>query len=154
MPPEQVSAAAHAPGRDQPLAALWRTRSYLRPYLGRLIFMLAAACAAVAAEILIPLLTKSVIDGAITHGNRELLLVLGLAATALGITEAMLNLLRRWVQARAVTGMEMAMRDDLSRTRSASTPGSTTSGSPASCCRGPPRTCRRSGGSPGSAPSS
>jgi ATP-binding cassette subfamily B protein len=75
--------------------------------------MLAAACAAVAAEILIPLLTKSVIDGAITHGNRELLLVLGLAATALGVTEAMLNLLRRWVQARAVTGMEMAMRDDL-----------------------------------------
>ena len=113
MPPEQVSAATHAPRRDQPLAALWRTRSYLRPYLGRLIFMLAAACAAVAAEILIPLLTKSVIDGAITHGNRELLLVLGLAATALGVTEAMLNLLRRWVQARAVTGMEMAMRDDL-----------------------------------------
>jgi ATP-binding cassette subfamily B protein len=75
--------------------------------------MLAAACASVAAEIVIPLLTKSVIDGAITHGNRELLLVLGLAATALGVTEAMLNLLRRWVQARAVTGMEMAMRDDL-----------------------------------------
>jgi ATP-binding cassette, subfamily B, bacterial len=113
MPPEQVSAATHAPRRDLPLAALWRTRSYLRPYLGRLIFMLAAACAAVAAEIVIPLLTKSVIDGAITHGNRELLLVLGLAATALGVTEAMLNLLRRWVQARAVTGMELAMRDDL-----------------------------------------
>jgi ATP-binding cassette, subfamily B, bacterial len=113
MPPEHVSAASHAPRRDLPLAALWRTRSYLRPYLGRLIFMLAAACAAVAAEILIPLLTKSVIDGAITHGNRELLLVLSLAATALGVTEAMLNLLRRWVQARAVTGMEMAMRDDL-----------------------------------------
>jgi ATP-binding cassette subfamily B protein len=76
-------------------------------------FMLAAACAAVAAEIFIPLLTKSIIDGAITHGNRELLLLLSLAATALGVTEAGLNLLRRWVQARAVTGMEMAMRDDL-----------------------------------------
>jgi ATP-binding cassette subfamily B protein len=113
MPPEHVSAAAHASARDLPLAALWRTRSYLRPYLGGLIFMLAAACASVAAEILIPLLTKSVIDGAITHGDRELLLVLGLAATALGVTEAMLNLLRRWVQARAVTGMELAMRDDL-----------------------------------------
>jgi len=113
MPPEHVSAAAHAPRRDLPLAALWRTRSYLRPYLGRLVFMLAAACAAVGAEILIPLLTKSVIDNAITHGNRELLLLLGLAATALGVTEAVLNLLRRWVQARAVTGMEMAMRDDL-----------------------------------------
>ena len=113
MPPEHVSAAAHAPRRDLPLAALWRTRSYLRPYLGRLVFMLAAACAAVGAEILIPLLTKSVIDKAIPHGNRELLLLLGLAATALGVTEALLNLLRRWVQARAVTSMEMAMRDDL-----------------------------------------
>ena len=113
MPPEHVHADAHAPTRDRPLAALWRTRSYLRPYLGRLIFMLAAACAAVGAEIAIPLLTKSIIDGAITHGNRELLVLLGLAATALGVTEAVLNLLRRWVQARAVTGMEMAMRDDV-----------------------------------------
>src|SRR5215813_12649007 len=113
MPPEHVSAATHAPRRDLPLAALWRTRSYLRPYLGRLFFMLAAACAAVGAEIVIPLLTKSVIDNAITRGNRELLLLLGLAATALGVTEALLNLFRRWVQARAVTGMEKAMRDDL-----------------------------------------
>src|SRR5262249_57607895 len=113
MPPEHVSAATHAPRRDLPLAALWRTRSYLRPYLGRLIFMLAAACASVGAEIVIPLLTKSIIDGAITHGNRELLLLLGLAAAALGAAEAVLNLLRRWVQARAVTGMEMAMRDGL-----------------------------------------
>jgi ATP-binding cassette subfamily B protein len=113
MPPEHVHADAHAPTRDLPLAALWRTRSYLRPYLGQLIFMLAAACAAVGAEIVIPLLTKAIIDGAITHGNRGLLLLLGLAATALGVTQAVLNLLRRWVQARAVTGMEMAMRDDL-----------------------------------------
>src|SRR5215831_9741179 len=113
MPPAHVAADDHAPTRDLPLAALWRTRSYLRPYLGRLIFMLAAACAAVGAEIAIPLLTKSIIDGAITRGNRELLLLLGLAAAALGAAEAVLNLLRRWVQARAVTGMEMAMRDDL-----------------------------------------
>jgi ATP-binding cassette subfamily B protein len=75
--------------------------------------MLAAACASVGAEIVIPLLTKSIIDGAITYDNRELLLLLSLAATALGVTEAVLNLLRRWVQGRAVTGMEMAMRDDL-----------------------------------------
>ena len=113
MPPEHVTADDHAPTRALPLAALWRTRSYLRPYLGRLIFMLAAACASVGAEIVIPLLTKSIIDGAITHGSRELLLLLGLAATALGAAEAVLNLFRRWVQARAVTGMEMAMRDDL-----------------------------------------
>jgi ATP-binding cassette subfamily B protein len=113
MPPEHVAADDHAPTRAQPLAALWRTRSYLRPYLGRLIFMLMAACLAVGAEILIPLLTKYIIDGAITHHHRELLVLLGLAATALGAAEAVLNFLRRWAQARAVTGMEMAMRDDL-----------------------------------------
>jgi ATP-binding cassette subfamily B protein len=113
MPPEHVAADGHAPTRAQPLAALWRTRSYLRPYLGRLIFMLVAACLAVGAEILIPLLTKYIIDGAITHHHRELLVLLGLAATALGAAEAVLSFLRRWAQARAVTGMEMAMRDDL-----------------------------------------
>ena len=113
MPPEHLAADGHAPTRGHPLAALWRTRGYLRPYLGRLIFMLVAACLAVGAEILIPLLTKYIIDGAITHHHRELLVLLGLAATALGAAEALLNFLRRWAQARAVTGMEMAMRDDL-----------------------------------------
>ena len=113
MPPEHVRADGHAPTRSLPLAALWRTRSYLRPYLGRLLFMLAAACASVGTEIVIPLVTKSIIDGAISHGNRGLLLLLGLAATGLGIAQATLNLLRRWVQASAVTGMEKAMRDDL-----------------------------------------
>ena len=113
MPPEHVRADAHAPTRDLALAALWRTRSYLRPYLGQLVLMLAAACVAVGAEIAIPLLIKYIIDGAISNGNRGLLLLLGLAATALGATEAALNFLRRWVQARVVTGMEKAMRDDL-----------------------------------------
>jgi ATP-binding cassette subfamily B protein len=113
MPPEHVRADAHAPTRGLPLAALWRTRSYLRPYLGQLLFMLAAAFAAVGTEIVIPLLIKSVIDGAISHGNRGLLMLLGLAATGLGAVQATLNLLRRWVQASAVAGMEKAMRDDL-----------------------------------------
>ena len=106
MPPEHLAADGHAPTRGHPLAALWRTRNYLRPYLGRLIFMLVAACLAVGAAILIPLLTKYIIDGAITHHHRELLVLLGLAATALGAAEAVLNFLRRWAQARAVTGRE------------------------------------------------
>jgi len=113
MPPQSGDAAAHAATADLPLAALWRTRSYLRPYLGQLSFMLVAACAAVSTEILIPVLTKFIIDGAISHGNRRLLLLLGLAATALGILTAVLSFARRWVSASAVTGMEQAMRNDL-----------------------------------------
>jgi len=75
--------------------------------------MLTAAFLSVGTEITIPLLTKSVIDDAITLDNRQLLLLLGLAATGLGAAQAMLNFTRRWIQARAVTGMEQAMRDDL-----------------------------------------
>jgi ATP-binding cassette, subfamily B, bacterial len=95
------------------MAALWRLRSYLRPYLWRLIGMLAAACASVATALAIPLLTKALIDSAISTGDRSLLVPIGLAATGLGIAQAALNFTRRWVQASAVTGMEQAIRRDL-----------------------------------------
>ena len=66
-----------------------------------------------AAEIAIPLLTKSMIDGAISHGERSLLLPIGAAAVGLGVVQALLNFLRRWMQANAVTGMEQSMRADI-----------------------------------------
>ncbi len=75
--------------------------------------MLIAAIAAVGTEIAIPLLTKSMIDGAISQDRRGLLLAIGAAAVGLGIAQAGLNCLRRWVQANAVTGMERSMRADL-----------------------------------------
>ncbi len=96
-----------------PLASLWRTRVYLRPYRWQLAVMLVCAIVAVGAEIAIPLLTKSMIDGAISQGERSLLLPIGAAAVGLGIGQALLNFLRRWMQANAVTGMERAMRADI-----------------------------------------
>ncbi len=96
-----------------PLAALWRTREYLRPYYAQLALMLAAAITAAAAEIAIPLLVKAVIDGPIAHGDSRALVPLGIAATGLGVVQAGLSLYRRWVQASAVTGMERSMRDAL-----------------------------------------
>jgi ATP-binding cassette subfamily B protein len=75
--------------------------------------MLAAACAAAGTEIVIPLLTKLLIDDAIWRHDRGLLLLLGLAALGLGAGQAMLSFTRRWIQASAVTGMEQAMRNDL-----------------------------------------
>jgi ATP-binding cassette subfamily B protein len=114
MPPEHAAADARAHFPATPMAALWRLRSYLRPYLGRLIVMLVAAFASVATALVIPLLTKSLIDSALAPGgDRSLLLPIGLAATGLGIAQAALNFTRRWVQASAVTGMEQAMRRDL-----------------------------------------
>jgi ATP-binding cassette subfamily B protein len=114
MPTKPPGALPHAQTRPQtPLAALWRTREYLRPYLWQLVVMLIAAVTAAGAEIAIPLLVKVVIDGPIRHGDARGLLPLGLAAIALGVTQAVLNLYRRWLQASAVTGMERAMRDSL-----------------------------------------
>ncbi len=113
MPPEHTPQDQSARFQGTPLAALWRTRTYLRPYLWQLVFMLVVACLSVGTEITIPLLTKSVIDDAVVRQSRELLLLLGLAATGLGIAQAVLNFTRRWIQARAVTGLEQAMRKDL-----------------------------------------
>jgi ATP-binding cassette subfamily B protein len=111
-----------APAGQTPIAALWRSREYLRPYYWQLVFMLAAALISVSSEMIIPLLTKSAIDGPIARAarggtagqhSRWLLVPIGLAAVALGVIQVALNLYRRWIQARAVTGMERAMRDDL-----------------------------------------
>jgi ATP-binding cassette, subfamily B, bacterial len=126
MPTETSGSLPHAQARrartrragkdhaeQTPLAALWRTREYLRPYLWLLALMLAAAMGAAGAEIAIPLLVKGIIDGPVAHGDTRSLIPLGLAAIGLGVTEAGLSLYRRWVQASAVTGMERSMRDSL-----------------------------------------
>jgi ATP-binding cassette, subfamily B, bacterial len=115
LPHAQTRQTAGRPKqREQtPLAALWRTREYLRRYYLQLALMLAAAITAAGAEIAIPLLIKGIIDGPIAHGNARALLPLGLAATALGVLQAALNLYRRWVQASAVTNLEQSMRDAL-----------------------------------------
>jgi ATP-binding cassette, subfamily B, bacterial len=115
LPHAQTRQTAGVPEQTEqtPLAALWRTREYLRRYYLQLALMLAAAITAAGAEIAIPLLIKGIIDGPIAHGNARALLPLGLAATALGVLQAALNLYRRWVQASAVTSLEQSMRDAL-----------------------------------------
>ncbi len=100
-------------GSRSPVAALWRLRPYLRPHRRQLITMAVAAIAVECAEIAIPLIIKSLIDGVITRHERSLLLPLGLAAIGLGAAAAALSLVRRWVQANAVTDMEKAIRTDM-----------------------------------------
>ena len=98
---------------QSPVAALWRLRPYLRPYRRQLTGMIAAALAVEAADITIPLLAKIVIDDAITHHERGLLLPIGVLAVGLGAASATLSLIRRWVQGNAVASMEKTIRDDL-----------------------------------------
>jgi ATP-binding cassette, subfamily B, bacterial len=103
----------HAFARVRPVGALWRLRGYLKAFRVQMIVMMAAALGAVAAAIAIPLLTKVVIDGAIAHGYKGLLIPLGLAAVGLGAAEGLLNMLRRWIQASSVAEIEKTIRDDL-----------------------------------------
>src|SRR5918999_6314177 len=111
MPP------AHTPLTRRPqlngLESLWRLRSYLRPYVGRLVFMLSAALVGTGASLSIPLVTKEIIDGPIANRDSRGLIVLGVVAALLGFLEAFLIFVRRWIQSRAVLGLETAIRDDL-----------------------------------------
>ena len=113
MPPVSPSLVTRASARVRPVGALWRLRGYLKPFRVQMVVMFAAAFGAVTAEIMIPLLTKAVVDGAIAHGARRLLIPLALAAIGLGTAEALLNLIRRWIQADAVASMEKTIRDDM-----------------------------------------
>jgi ATP-binding cassette, subfamily B, bacterial len=113
MPPFMPSLVTRASARVRPVGALWRLRGYLKPFRVQMIVMFAAAFGAVTAEIIIPLLIKSVVDGAIAHGARRELIPLALAAVGLGVFEATLNLIRRWIQADAVAAIEKTIRDDL-----------------------------------------
>ena len=113
MPPVSPLLVTRASARVRPVGALWRLRGYLKPFRVQMVVMLAAALGAVAAEICIPLLTESVVNDAIAHDDRRLLIPLALAAIGLGTAEALLNLIRRWIQANAVASMEKTIRDDL-----------------------------------------
>jgi ATP-binding cassette subfamily B protein len=113
MPPVTPLLVTRASARVRPAGALWRLRGYLKPFRVQMVVMLAAALGAVAAEICIPLLTESVINGAIAHHDRQLLIPLALAAIGLGTAEALLNFIRRWIQADAVASMEKTIRDDM-----------------------------------------
>ena len=93
--------------------SLWRLRGYLRPHLRALSVMTSTALLNVALTIAIPLVTKAIIDGPIAHDEIAPVLPLGLLALALGVLEASLIFVRRWVQSGAVLGMETEMRHDL-----------------------------------------
>ena len=96
-----------------PMASLWRLRSYVRPYTTQLVTMLVAALLGVGSSIVVPLVTKTVVDGPVAHGQRDRLVPLALLALALGVAEAVLIFIRRWIQTNATLGMEKQMRDDV-----------------------------------------
>jgi ATP-binding cassette subfamily B protein len=92
---------------------LWRLLPYIFPYRVRWTAMLTVAIVSLVATVSIPLMTKAVIDGPVRHQDQRGLWVLGLAAIGVGITEAVLWFLRRWLISRATMGVEADIRKDL-----------------------------------------
>ena len=93
--------------------SLWRFRSYLRPYALRFVTMAVLAGLGIAAAIVVPLVTRAVVDGPIAESDRRGLYVLGAAAVAIGIAEAVLMFFRRWVVSKATLGVETDVRVEL-----------------------------------------
>lgn len=104
---------AARPDRSRPATDLLRLLPYLLPYRARWITMIAVAVLSLVATVAIPLLTKAVIDGPVHGRDPHGLWVLGSAAFALGVAEAMLWFIRRWLVSRATMGVEADIRKDL-----------------------------------------
>ena len=94
-------AIARPPARERTSSDLWRLLPYLMPYRGRWVAMVAVALVSLVATVAIPLMTKAVIDGPVRHQDQRGLWVLGAAAMGVGISEAVLWFIRRWLVARA-----------------------------------------------------
>jgi ATP-binding cassette, subfamily B, bacterial len=114
---EDRAAIAPRPGRSlvryEGATDLFRLLPYLMPYRARWVTMIVVALASLGATIAIPLMTKAVIDGPVRHQDQRGLWILGLAAMGVGISEAVLWFIRRWLVARATMGVEADIRKDL-----------------------------------------
>lgn len=90
--------------------SLWRLRTFVRPYTGRMVTMLICAASGVGASIVIPLLIEAAVDGPIRAGDRAALVPIFLAALGFGLAEAALIFVRRWIQSVAVLKVEKEIR--------------------------------------------
>jgi ATP-binding cassette, subfamily B, bacterial len=101
-----------AQGLRARLSALWWLRSYAIPWRRQVVVMFVAALLGVAASTLVPLVIEAIVDGPIKRGDRGQLFPMFLLVLGLGIAEASLIGLRRWIQSIAVLEIEREMRDD------------------------------------------
>jgi ATP-binding cassette subfamily B protein len=104
---------APPPRRLNSVSDLFRLLPYLAPYRARWVGMFLASVASLAATVAIPLMTKAVIDGPVRHQDQRGLWIVGTAAMAVGVSEALLWFVRRWLVARATLGVEADIRKDL-----------------------------------------
>lgn len=83
------------------------------PYRGRFVAMVIVAAIGIATSVAVPLIIKAAIDGPIAESDHQGLYALSFFALALGVIEAVLMFLRRWIVSRATLGTETGIRTDM-----------------------------------------
>ncbi|WP_461030578.1 ABC transporter transmembrane domain-containing protein, partial [Streptomyces sparsus] len=114
-PPTEPVAEA-APGEDRPRSAvrsLLRLWPYVRPVRVRLGTAALVAVLASCLGLVVPLVLKWIVDGPVAARDTGGVWLGGALLLAIGVTEALLFGLRRWLVARPLAGVEAAMRADL-----------------------------------------
>jgi ATP-binding cassette subfamily B protein len=105
-------AAEPAPPRGG-LSALRRLLPFARPYRGMIALTFTGALLATLTQLVVPLVTRAVVDGPIASGDRGGLVPLLALALGFGIAEAALFFLRRWAMGISSLQLERDLRDAL-----------------------------------------
>jgi ATP-binding cassette, subfamily B, bacterial len=95
------------------IATLLRLRRWTHPHRRTIAFMIVAACGAMLAQALVPLVAGRIVDGPIAEHDTAAIWPLAGLALAFGIAEAVLFFARRYAMASAALGLETDARQDL-----------------------------------------
>ncbi len=95
------------------LSALRLLLPFARPYAGLVGLTFAGALLATLAQLVVPLVSRAVVDGPIADGDRAGLVPLLALTLGFGVAEAALFFLRRWAMNRSSLQIERDLRDAL-----------------------------------------
>ncbi|MEU4983951.1 ABC transporter ATP-binding protein [Streptomyces sp. NPDC021969] len=114
-PAPATDLAPDAPETRSTVRALLRLWPYVRPVRARLGTAAVIAILASCVGLVIPLVLKWMVDGPVADGDPAGVWLGALYLLLLGLAEALLFGLRRWLVARPLAGVEAGMRADLYR---------------------------------------
>ncbi len=111
--PPTPGATAGAPAQLNALRALWRLRAYVGPALPAFVCSMLAALTAQLIALTIPQILQQIVDGPLARREADAVIPLALLVLGLGVIEAALYGLRRWLVVGPGTKVEARMRNAL-----------------------------------------
>ncbi|MBL1065396.1 ABC transporter ATP-binding protein [Streptomyces sp. 7-21] len=109
----EAPAATSQPRQRSVVRSLLRLWPYVRPVRARLFGAAAVAIIAASMALIMPLILKWIVDGPVADGDTAGVWLGGGVLLAVGVVEALLFGLRRWLVARPLAGVEASMRGAL-----------------------------------------